>query len=102
MIFSGENVTSQTQSFGGRLFQIHQQISVRTRRGQFEGLTHVVSHSGIHLFGEMCDLRPVPGVLEHHQIVGIQANGAMILVSIEEVLYDVNDADVSMMNPFSE
>ena len=50
----------------------------------------------------MNDLGAISRIFKNHQVVSIQADGAMFFMLVEQILHDVNDTEVSMMTPFGE
>ena len=66
----------------------------------FKNFLKVFGFARVHLSREMHDLRAIPWILEQYHILSIQIDGAILLVFIEQILYDRDAADPSMMAGF--
>ena len=61
-----------------------------------------MSFPGIHLLGEVNNLANFSGILENHQVMHIQTDGAMLFVFVKEILNDIKDTDVAMVTTFGK
>ncbi len=94
---SREDVCTQTHVFWSILLEIHQKIPIWHCSCILKSFLYIFDVSWIHLLGQMSDLGSIPGVLEQDHVLGVQADGSVLLVFVEQVLNNVDHADVSMM-----
>ena len=59
---------AQAQIPGGVLYQIDQNIPIRSGRRLGERLLNKLDSTGVHLFGQCSHLRHISRILEHHYV----------------------------------
>ena len=82
---------------GGVLFQVDQKVAVRGGCRIGERLLNERASTGIHLSGQICELRRVPRVFEHDHILRVQTDGAALIVFRKHILYEVDDGRVGVV-----
>ena len=89
--------SAQTHVIGRVLFQVDQKIAVRRGCRIGERLLDQYASTGVHLSGQVCELRRVSRVFEHDHVLRIQTDGAALPVFRKQILYEVDDGRVGMV-----
>ena len=79
------------------LFQIDQKIAVRRGCRIGECLLNERATPGVHLFGQICDLRRISRVLEDHHVLRVQTDGADLLVFWKQIVDEIDDGRVGVV-----
>ena len=88
---------TQAQVVGCVLFQIDQKVAVRWCCRIGERLLNERASTGVHLSGQVCELRRVSRVFEHDQFLRVQTDGAALLVFRKQILHEVDDGRVGVV-----
>ena len=82
---------------GGVLFQIDQNVPVRSGRRIGESLLNKFDSTRVNLFGQVSHLRRISRILELHQVLRVQTNGATLLVFRKQILHEIDDGCISVV-----